>query len=159
MEFSIDSDNSTSFDEPNCVAYDLGNDPHMTHEIRPVLVGTEGISKKISVPFLEPLNVNQSFSVVLKCTLPRCIKSGFSYYTSTLSFAQPRVRRSVVHLIFVGAAPTWMRVYESTLKHPAALLKTLPPSRQEPGLCEYLDVAEDRKGQSARVYTFWRDTL
>jgi len=158
MEFSIDSDHSIAFDKLNCVAYDLGHDPEMTHKISPVLVGTEGISKKISVPLLEPLKANQSFSVLLKCTLPRCIKAGFGYYTSTLSFAQARIRRSVVHLIFVGTPPSWVRVYESTLKRPPALLKTLPLLREEPALSEYIDVAEERQGQSARVYIFWRDT-
>jgi hypothetical protein len=156
IEFSIDSDASTSFDSLKCVAYDLGHDPEMTHKIRPVLVGTEGISKKISVPFLEPLKANQSFGVILKCTLPRCVKAGFGYYTSTLSFAQDRVRRCVVHLIFVGVAPSWMRVYECTPEQPAVLVKTLPPFRQEPHQCEYVDVAADRQGQSARVYMFWR---
>jgi hypothetical protein len=159
MEFSIDSEDSTAFDELDCVAFDLGHDPDMKHEIRPVLVGTDGISKKISVLFLEPLKVDQSFSVLLKCTFPRCVTTGFGYYTSTLSFAQKRVRRCVVHLIFVGPAPSWMRVYESTLRHPAELVKTLPPSRQEPGVCEYVDVVEGRPGQSARVYTFWRDII
>lgn len=96
---------------------------------------------------------------MLRCMLPRCIKSGFSYYASTLSFAQDHVARCEVRLIFVGAAPAWLRVYESTLQKPASLVKSLAPSRQEPGLCEYLDDAEDRKGQSARVYTFWREPL
>lgn len=59
MMFSIDSDNNTSFDDLNCVAYDLGNDPGMKHKISPLLVGTEGISKKISVPFLKPVEANQ----------------------------------------------------------------------------------------------------
>jgi hypothetical protein len=111
------------------------------------------------VPFLAPLKTNQSFSLLLKCILPRCIKPGFGYYTSTLSFAQGRVPRCVVHLVFVGKAPSWMRVYESTLKGPPTLLKTLPPVREEPNLSEYADIAEDRQGQSARVYMFWRDTL
>src|SRR5271168_651370 len=39
MEFSIDSESGTSFEELNCVAYDLGHDPGMAHAIRPVLVG------------------------------------------------------------------------------------------------------------------------
>jgi hypothetical protein len=159
IEFSIDSDAGTTFDELNCIAYDLGHDPDMAHEIRPMLVGTEGISKKVSVPFLEPLKAQQPFGVLLKCTLPRCLKAGFSYYTSTLSFAQDRVRRCVVHLIFVGAAPSWVRVYESTAQRPAALVKTLAPSRQEPGRCEYLDDVEDRRGRSSRIYAFWRDAV
>ena len=131
----------------------------MTHEIRPVLIGAEGISKKIPVPFLEALKVHQPFDILLKCTLPRCFKAGFGYYTSTLSFAQDRVPRCEVHLIFVGPAPSWVRVYESTPQRQAELVKTLAPSRQEPNLCEYLDVVEDRPGRSARVYAFWRDSV
>jgi hypothetical protein len=159
MEFSIDSDSSTPFDKLDCIAYDLGHDPEKTHKIRPVLVGSEGISKKASVAFLEPLKTNEPFAVLLKCTLPRCVKAGVGYYTASLSFAQHRVPRCVVDLIFVGAAPTWMRVYETTPERQAVLVKTLPPSRQEPGKCEYIDVAEDRQGRSARVYMFWRDVV
>jgi hypothetical protein len=159
IEFSIDSDAGTTFDELDCIAYDLGHDPEMAHEIRPILVGTEGISKKVSVPFLETLKAQQPFGVLLKCTLPRCLKTGFAYYTSTLSFAQDRVQRCVVHLIFVGTAPSWVRVYESTAQRPATLVKTLAPSRQEPGRCEYLDDVEDRRGRSARIYAFWRDEV
>jgi hypothetical protein len=159
IEFSINSENNTAFGRLNCTAYDLGHDPEMSHGIQPLLVGPEGLSKRIRVPFVKPLSANQPFDVMLRCTLPRCIKVGFSYYASLLQFAQDRVGRCEVRLIFVGSAPSWLRVYESTLQMPAALLKTLPPSRQEPGICEYVDVAEDRKGQSARVYMFWRDSV
>jgi hypothetical protein len=158
IEFSVNSENSTAFSKLNCAAYDLGHDPEMRHGIQPLLVGPEGLSKRISVPFLRPLSVNQPFEVMLKCSLPRCIKAGFSYYASTLSFAQDRVARCEVRLTFVGVAPSWLRVYESTLQKPASLVKSLAPSRQEPGLCEYIDVAEDRPGQSTRVYMFWRDS-
>jgi hypothetical protein len=159
IEFSINSENNTAFGRLNCIAYDVGHDPKMSHGIQPLLVGPEGLSKRISVPFLKPLSANQSFEVMLRCHLPRCIKAGFSYYASVLQFAQDRVGRCEVRLIFDGTAPSWLRVYESTLQKPAALVKSLPPVRQEPGLSEYLDVAEDRPGQSARVYTFWRDSL
>jgi hypothetical protein len=159
IEFSINSENSTAFGRLNCIAYDLGHDPEMSFGIHPLLVGPEGLSKRISVPFLKPLFANQPFAVMLKCTLPRCIKAGFSYYASVLAFAQDRVGRCEVHLIFVGTTPSWLRVYESTLQKPAVLLKSLAPSSQGAGLCEYVDVAEDRPGQSARVYMFWRDTV
>ena len=159
MEFSIDSQAGTPFAKLDCVAFDLGHDRDMTHAIRPVLIGTEGLSKKISVPFLEPLRANQSFSLLLKCTLPGCMTTGFNYYTSTLSFAQNHVPRCTVQLVFLGTTPSWVRVYESSLHHAAELVKTLAPSRQEPGLSEYLDVVENREGQSARVYTFFRDSV
>jgi len=159
IEFTLNSESNTAFAKLNCIAYDLRDDPKMKHGIQPLLVGPEGLSKRISVPFLKPLAVNQPFEVMLKCTLPRCIKAGFSYYASTLSFGQDRVARCEVRLIFVGTAPAWLRVYESTLQKPAALVKTLAVFRQEPGLCEYVDIAENRPGQSARVYMFWRDSL
>ena len=157
MEFSLDSEATVNFDDMDCVAFDLGHDPGMAHPIRPLLIGSDGISKKISVPFLEPVTANQPFGMLLKCTLPRCVTVGSGYYTSTLSFAQDRVRRCTVRLIFVGAAPAFMRVYEGTPGRPIALVKNLAPSRREPGLCEYVDVAADREGQSARVYLFWRE--
>lgn len=156
MTFSIDSDSSTSFEALNCRAFDLGRDAGMKHEIRPLLLGTEGISKKISVPFLQPVEAHESFSLLLKCTLPHCMKPGFGYYTSSLSFAQRRVRRCAVRLIFVDTLPKWVRVYECLPYKRPALVKTLAPVLAEPGLTEYLDEAQNRAGNSARVYAFWR---
>jgi hypothetical protein len=157
MEFSIDSEAGTPFEELNCVAYDLGRDPVMTRAIRPIMIGNKGISKKISVPFLEPLKAKEPFAILLKCRLPRCLTPGSGYYASTLSFSQDRVPRCEVRLIFVGSAPLWVRVYDCAPGRPAALLKNLSPLRQERDLAEYVDVVDDRQGQSARIYMFWRD--
>jgi hypothetical protein len=159
FDFSIDSGAAPSFDDLNCVAYDLGHDPEMAREIRPLLLGPEGVSKKVSVPLLEPHKANQPFGVLLKCALPLCLRAGTGYYTSTLSFAQGRVRKCTVRLIFVGPAPSWMRVYDCSHPGKPVLLKSLTPSRQDQYLAEYLDIIEDVPGQSARVYMFWRDSL
>ena len=97
---------STAFENLDCVAFDLAHDPGMIQPIRPMLVGSEGISRKLSVPFLEPLKAHDSFAVLLKCALPRCVKVGFGYYTSTLSFTQDRVRQCEVRLIFAGSTPS-----------------------------------------------------
>src|SRR5271165_3427638 len=51
-----------------------------------------------------------------------------------------------------------MRVYECTPPRRTTLLKNLPPERQDQEFCEFVDVVEDRQGQSARVYAFWRDS-
>jgi hypothetical protein len=157
IDFSIDSDDSTAFENLDCVAFDLARDPGMVQPIRPMLVGSEGISRKLSVPFLEPLKAHDSFAVLLKCALPRCVKAGFGYYTSTLSFAQDRVRRCEVRLIFAGPMPSWLRVYECSALRKPVLLKTLAPLRQTADSCEYLDVEEERPGRSARIYIFWRN--
>jgi hypothetical protein len=105
------------------------------------------------------VKARQPFGVLLKCTLPRCLPAGSGYYTSTLSFAQDRVPRHEVRLIFVGKAPSWVRVYDCTPPRAPVLLKSLAPSRQEQDLCEYIDVVEDAPGQSARVYMFWRASV
>jgi hypothetical protein len=157
FEFSIDSGAGISFEDLHCVAFDLGHDPEMVREIRPLLVSPEGISKKISVPLLEPLRADQAFDLLLKCTLPRCITKETGYYSSTLSFAQRRVRRCTVRLEFVGRAPSWMRVYDCSQPGAPLLLKSLTPSCRKKDYCEYIDVVEDVPGQSARVYMFWRD--
>jgi hypothetical protein len=159
IEFSVDSDENTPFDQLDCVAFDLARDSQMRHRIRPILVGAEGISKKISVPLLEPLQANQPFSVSLKCTLRRCVKAGFGYYTSTSSLVQNRVQRWVVRLIFPGAMPAWVRVYETSADGQSRLVKTLVPDIQESYSSEYVDVVDHRHGQSARIYAFWRDSI
>jgi hypothetical protein len=154
---NLDSDDSTAFENLDCVAFDLARDPGMFQPIRLMLVGSEALSRKLSVPFLEPFKTHDSFAVLLKCALPQCVKAGFGYYTSTLSFTQDRVRRCEVHLVFADPKPSWLRVYECTAQRPPVLLKTLTPVRQTTDSLEYLDVEEDRQGQSARIYAFWRD--
>jgi hypothetical protein len=46
----------------------------------------DGLSKKLAVPFLKPLALNLSFSVMFNCKLPGCLSAGVHYYTSPLSF-------------------------------------------------------------------------
>lgn len=157
IEFSVDSDDSTPFNELKCVAYDLVCDPEMARPIRPLLSGSEGISRKVIVPFLEPIKTHDAFSVLLRCTLPHCLKAGFGYYTSTLSFAQDAVRHCEVRLIFIGPPPSWVRVYDCLQPGKPALLKTLAPSKLTKESCEYRDVEEAQSAQSARVYAFWRN--
>ena len=157
IDFSIDSDDGTVFEDLNCIAFDLVRDPDMVRPIRPLLVGSEGISRKLSVPFLEPVKSHDSFKVVLKFHLPQSLKAGFGYYTSTLSFTQDRINECAVRLIFAGSMPRWLRVYGCAAESPPVLLKTLAPVRQTAYFSEYVDVEKERSGQSARIYIFWRD--
>ena len=156
IEFSIDSDNSTPFDRLDCFAYDLDHDPGAHHRILPILLSPDGLSKKISVPFLEPVAADQPFNVLLRCTLPGCIKAGFGYYTSTLSLAQERVRRCTTRLSFVNPRPEWLRVYACDDSGRTFLLKSLSPAPQIAGVTEYFDSAENVQGRSARIYVFVR---
>jgi hypothetical protein len=105
IEFSIDADSSIPFAELECFAYDLRNDPERRHKIRPLLVGPDGISKKLAVPFLAPVQNQQLFAIELICTLPRCMKPGIDYYTAKLSFAQDRINNYSVELVFEADLP------------------------------------------------------
>lgn len=158
FEFTLTAESATPFERLDCIAYDLSRDAAMMHAIRPLLVGSDGISKRLSVPFLEPLKIHQPFAIMLKCTLPHAVKRGLSYYTLRLAFAQDRIPRATVQLVFSGTRPNWLRVYECVPHKEPRLLKTLNVQREEKKRFEYCDAIDDAPGQSARVYAFWRDT-
>src|ERR1035441_2359582 len=157
VEFSIDTDSHVPFERLECFAYDLRHDPKRIHQIRPVLLGADGLSKKVVVPFLERLSAREPFNVLLTCTLPGCMKSGVEYYTSTTSVAQESVASCTVRLVFLGERPEWLRVYECGASGATKLLKDLRPSRETPRPIEYTDQANDVPAQSARIYVFSRD--
>jgi hypothetical protein len=156
IQFSIDTDNNIPFDSLKCYAYDLRSDPRKQHRIRPMLLGPDGISKKVAVPFLEPLIAQQAFSVMLACALPGCMKGGVEYYTSTMSFDQDKVRRFTTRLLFRNGRPHWVRVYDCDDSGTVRLLNDLRPKREGHKLTEYLDVAQDVAAKSARIYVFQR---
>lgn len=154
IEFSIDSENNVPFEELDCFAFDLHNDPGRLQQIRPTLVGSDGLSKKISVPFLRSLALQDRFSVLLNCKLPACVTTGIQYYTSSVSFDQASVESASVHLIFVRARPDWVRVYECAKNGRATLLSELRPFRDDGATCEFVHMAQNVPGQSVRVYLF-----
>jgi hypothetical protein len=156
MEFSVDSENSIPFSGLDCFAYDLKLDPEKKCKIQPVLIGPDSISKKIAVPFLEPIVAEQPFDIMLQCRMPATYKPGICYYTSTLSFDQDKVGRCTVQLTFLRQRPDWVRVYECDPSGRPRLLKTLRPVREGRERSEYRDEAKDLKAQSTRIYLFRR---
>jgi hypothetical protein len=159
MEFSVDADANIPFPSLDCVAFDLRHDPRKRHAIRPILVGPDGMSKKIAIPLLSPLASKEPFSVLLTCKLPGCMKSGIDYYAATLSFAQETVPSYAVRLRFIHGRPRWVRVYECRPNGNVNLLRDLRPASSNAGAQEYLDVDENVSGASARVYLFQRPAV
>jgi len=157
IEFSIDSDSNVPFNELDCFAYDLRNDPGKKHKIRPILLGNDGISKKVAVPFLAPLTAEQAFDILLTCHVPGCMSAGVDYYTSTMSLAQEHVSKGQVRLVFIGESPAWVRVYSCDSAGQLTLLKELKPLLKTDGATEYLDVKENVATPSTTVYLFLRD--
>jgi len=159
VEFSVDMDHHVPFEYLDCYAYDLRNDPQRTHRIRPVLLGSDGLSKKIAVPLLRPLSAMEPFSVTLICRLPSCMKSGVDYYTSTVSVAQPSLQVSSVRLVFIRDLPEWLRVYECDATGAVRLIRDLRPSLASSRRVEYLDLCDGVPAQSARIYLFRRRAI
>ena len=159
MEFSVDSENSIPFSRLDCFSYDLKRDPDKRHKIQPLLIGPDGISKKIAVPFLEPLLAREPFDIMLHCRMPATYKPGICHYTSTLSFDQETVGRCTVHLTFLRQQPDWVRVYECDSAGRPRLLKNLRPVREDQEFSEYLDVGKDLRAQSTRIYLFRRGNV
>ncbi len=156
MDFSVDADANTTFEELDCIAFDRISDAEMTRPIRPLLVGSDGFTRKIQVPLLKPLKKHDPFAVQLQCKLLNCLNEGFEYYTSTLSFGHDSVCHYETHLTFRGALPKWLRVYECSQPGKPRLLKSLAPVRSDEQVCEYRDVEEELSAPSLRVYAFWR---
>ncbi|HTR35839.1 MAG TPA: hypothetical protein VMH80_08070 [Bryobacteraceae bacterium] len=155
MEFSIDSDNNVPFGELQCFAYDLHNDPERKHRIRSILIGPDGISKKVAVPFLEVIAAQEPFKIELLYELPGCMKAEVEYYSASLSFQQQRLHRFWVELTFEDGRPEWVRVYDCGSLGAPRLLRDLAPITAEGE--RYQDRAEDVSAHSQRVYFFRRD--
>ena len=157
FDFSVES-GLRPFEDLDCVAYDLVHDPMRQRPIKPILIGPESISKRVTFALLETLNRNDRFDVLVKCTLKGCLTPGVGYYSSTLCFAQRIIQRCTVRLEFSGEAPEWVRVYECKAGSAPRLVKSLvAPSGAE--TWRYEDVIHKISGQSARVYFFNRPAV
>jgi hypothetical protein len=155
IEFSVDSDNNIPFHELRCSAYDLQHDPKRRHPVRPILVGPDGISKKVAVPFLAPVGAGQLFNVLFTCELPGCMKAGVEYYTASLSFEHDDALQYAVRLLFLGTHPQWLRVYETGPGLPKSV-KQLRPARVNDDAVEYEDALKRLAAKSIRIYVFER---
>jgi hypothetical protein len=156
VDFSIDMDVHIPFQRLDCFAYDLKNDPGRMHPIKPVLLGADGLSKKIAVPLLQPLSKDDPFSVRVVCHIPGCVASGVDYYSCTFSVAQQSIQTSSVRLVFLSERPEWVRAYECDASGGVRLLKALAPSHSTSRMTEYLDLATNIPANAARIYVFHR---
>lgn len=153
---SVDTDNYVPFDQLDCFAYDFRNDPEKHHRIQPILLGPDGISKKLAIPFLEPLTAGQPFHMLFVCELPGCITDRIEYYTATMFFDQPKIRRFSTRLMFRNGRPRWVRAYDGDGAGIVRLSRDLPPIHQNQESAEYVDTAHDVPAQFVRIYVFQR---
>lgn len=159
IEFSIDADTNIPFRDLRCLGYDLRRDPVRRHPIRPILLGPDGICRKVSVPFLAPLSSKDPFHAILTCELPGCMRAGEDYCAVTLSFDQDRVAEYSMHLTFAHGEPDWVRAYECCVDGNVTLLKALQANEKGGAVVEYVDTGADVAARTARVYMFSRQFI
>lgn len=156
LEFSLDSDVNHPFERLVCYGFDLLNDPRKTHKIRPFLLESGGLTKKIKLPFINPLSPGDRFHVRLYCKLPGCIKFGKDYVVSTLSFKdEAGIKNFSTRLEFVKNHPKWVRLYNATSGEPR-LIKDLRPKRLVADSVYYEDNYKCIEAEKYFVYFFER---
>ena len=159
LEFSIDADSELPFADLVCLAYDVGHDPNQTQRIRPVLVGLDAMSKKISVPFLRPLSMNERFSVLVTWTVPNCMARGVDYYTATFSFDQESVPDCTTELVFLGNRPKWLEIWRSEAGGGSSKVETLRPATIANERTEYRHTIRNSPASVAWIYLFERPAM
>jgi len=154
--FSIDSDVSIPFEKLTCHGFDLLNDPRKKHKIFPLLLGADGLTKRVGLPFIRHLSEGDPFHVVLFCELPGCMRFGKDYVTATLAFNDnTRIKNFSVKLEFVKGHPKWVRLYDATSGEPR-LIKDLKPARTKAHSVYYEENYKNIEGEKAFVYLFER---
>lgn len=159
IEFSIDSDSNNSLQSINCYGYDLIVDPEKKNKISPFLIGPEGMSKKIKLPFLKHVGRGDRFDVMLRFFLKNCMALGRDYYISTLSFSQKETIFCTVTLFFVEVKPEWVRVYEISPQGDARFIKSLALNKydEERDAWVFEDIIAEAPARFARIYMFLRE--
>jgi hypothetical protein len=154
--FSVGGDVNIPFDKLVCYGFDLLNDPHKTHKIKPFLIKHDGLTKKLKLPFNNSLSKDDQFHIALFCELPRCIKLGKDYITATLFYKDAlKIKRFSVFLEFVRNHPKWVRIYDVTSGDPR-LIKDLRPKYQQGVSVYYEDKYKNIESEKALVYFFER---
>ena len=154
--FSLDSDVYCPFEKLVCYGFDLLNDPCKTHKIRPILLEPDGLTKKIKLPFINPIFQGDRFHVRLYCELPRCIEFGKDYVVASLSFKdRAGIKNFSVKLEFNKNHPKWVRLYDATSGKPR-LIKDLKPKCLKADSVYYEDNYKNIEGEKHLVYFFER---
>lgn len=149
---SISGDSQCLFADLNCYGYDLIEDVDRLNKINPILISSDGLCKKISLPLLRKLNQHDPFSVEFHYTWLSCIKNKKDYFISSLSFENNKVNKYTVILEFKDINPDWVRVYNSS----GELIKSLVLTEENDGNYIYVDDVNEPSAHSTLIYQFYR---
>jgi len=155
ITFSVDCDSNLGFEQMNWYGYDLIVDTNKTHKIHPKLLGAEGLTKKVMLPFAKKIIKYGKFHTSFRVTLPGCMKTGKDYVTATFSFNKLPIDTVIIELWFMDLYPKYVHLYDVT-NGVSTLEKELIPTNQISNKICYVDNINNLNPETALVYYFER---
>lgn len=154
--FNIGAEEFIPFEDLECYAYDLYNDPKRKNSIRPELVGDDGLSKKVKVKFLKRLQRYNRFKIEFTFIYPHCIKYGKDYVLFFSSYKQ-NIQYLKNILYFIDDPPMFVELHKeknNTLLYQKTILKDKNESSNIKHT--YIDIHESCSGTQTFLYFFER---
>lgn len=157
MTYVICGDNRVPLSELQCRGYDLKKDPEKRYPIIPILRSSDGLCKKIKIPFQTRLQYKEEYFVEMTYIWPNCMRYGEDNIDSSLSFKKTHLKDYVVRIEFIENQPDWVRVYRMNKKRKEMIYeKTLQVDKTDNNRYIYIDYVDAPNAQSVRVYKFFR---
>ncbi len=155
MVFSISGYSIVPLKDLKCIGFDLAHDPRKRFPIQPILKSSDGLCKKILIPFPRRLKNRDSFYIEMSYTWPNSLRHGVNHIDSSLSFSRKHLNEYIIRLIFVKNNPKWIRVF-TPIKglRSTKYEKTLPLTTNTGNKYSYIDIVDSPSAKSVRIYQF-----
>ncbi|OJW12771.1 hypothetical protein [Mucilaginibacter sp. 44-25] len=154
--YNISGDKFIPFTDLDCYGFDLLQDPNKAHDIKPVLLSQDGLSKQVLVPFLKSVPLQHPYHVYIYWKYPDCMQTGIDYYTCSLSYNDNSATTAqTVKLVFKKPFPKWVRVYEVE-KGMTNQFKALQKHAQNEDCVTYMDEYPNINLKKIIIYLFER---
>lgn len=148
-DFVFSTTNALPYSDMNCYAID-----NMIHRRQiPKLIGSDGLVKKISVGFNNPLQVGQNFDIFLSINLKECITQNKDYVISRINYAVAHIAEYSVEIVFDEPVPETINVYVMRFGS-FRREKTIYPSEESNNV--FYDRIDHNEAVSLRAYVFER---
>lgn len=153
--FNIGAEEYIPFNELKCFAYDLKNDIHKEMKISPILIGDDGLSKKIKINFLHKLEYSDNFKILFVYSFPHCLKFGKDYISVYMSYYKKTIDVFINEIIFKDIKPLYVKVYDIHNKK-AHYTETLKPNVSH-NEYKYIHKINNCKGNTSIIYFINRE--
>ena len=151
-EFSLASTTLRSYDETECVGYDLNYNSNV--EIRPKLISPDSFSKRLSLQLNKNLNKGQILKIRIRYKSYNTMQDNNRYIISGCNYKYLNLNQHTLKFEFLDYAPDNIRVYEiDSFKNTYKFLYKIFEDKSEGVFIDDCEV-EKIKRNKKRVYVF-----